>query len=128
MRSTKFSPTVRLQRAADMAASVRLKSDELVCVDVTAYAVEIADFQVEASALVRIFHELKVPRSALRAKESNDMVMIHYVFKGFRFISALRPPEAASFMAIAGQRRLEGTKKPPLRRLSQPLERKALPQ
>ena len=123
-----FSPRVRLQKAADMAASVSLRSDELVCVDVTRYDTNIAEIQVSSSALVRIFHALKVPRSALRAKEGKDFVIIHYVYHGFRFVSALRLPEAASFMAIAGQRRLEGTKKPPLRRLSQPLERKALPQ
>lgn len=124
----RFSPRVRLQKAADMAASVSLRSDELVCVDLIGHDTNIADFQVTPKALVRIFHQLVVPRSALRAKETKDMVMIHYVYHGFRFISALRLPEAASFMAIAGQRRLEGDQKPPLRRLSQPPERKALPQ
>lgn len=124
----RFSPKVRLQKSADMADRLGLTDRDMICVDVTRFDVNIADFQVTADALVRIFHELKVPRSAVRAKEAKDMVMIHYVIKGFRFISALRLPEAASFMAIAGQRRLEGNSKPPLRRLSQPLERKALPQ
>ena len=124
----RFSPHVRLKKAAEMAARVSLRSDELVCVDVTAYDTNIAEIQVSSAALVRIFHELVVPRSALRAKQGKDFVIIHYVHHGFRFVSALRLHEAAQFMAIAGQRRLEGNSKPPLRRLSQPLERKALPQ
>ena len=124
----RFSPHVRLKKAAEMAARVSLRSDELVCVDVTGYDTNIAEIQVSSAALVRIFHELVVPRSALRAKQGKDFVIIHYVHHGFRFVSALRLHEAAQFMAIAGQRRLEGNSKPPLRRLSQPLERKALPQ
>jgi hypothetical protein len=108
---------LRLQKAADMADALSLKTSEVISVTISGWDPALADFHIEPKTLIRIFHDLKISRSSVVAREAKDLVIIHFLHRRFRFVSSLRKPEAATFMAIHGQQRIE-TKRPPLRRLS----------
>ena len=114
----------RLKKAADMAGELSLKESEVIAISVNAWDPAIAEFHIEPKTLIRSFHELKISRSSIAAREGEHMVIIHFVHRRFRFVSSLRKPDAATFMAINGQQRIEA-KRPSLRRLS---KRPQLPQ
>jgi len=113
----------RLSKAAEIAHVLALTPSEVVSISVNGWDSALAEFHVEPKTMIRIFHKFEISRSAITAREGEDFVHISFSHRRFRFVSSLRKPEAATFMAINGHRRIE-TKKPPLRRLS---KRRELP-
>lgn len=107
----------RLSKAAEIAHALALTPSEVVSISVNGWDSALAEFHVEPKTMIRIFHKFEIARSSITAREGSDFVHISFSHRRFRFVSSLRKPEAAQFMALNGQRRIE-TKKPPLRRLT----------
>ena len=105
-----------------MAESIGVRDSKLISVNVHRYATEIASFLVDPGELIRIYNQENLCRSAVQGTISGDFVHIEFILRKFRFVALVAKPEAASFMAIAGQRRIAGAepdaKRPPLKRLS----------
>jgi hypothetical protein len=92
MRSVKL----RLRDAVEAIEREKLTADEVIACSV--FPLSYPAIQVTSDAIIRLYHQLKIARSALKAETENGYLHVQFVSRGVCFAACVQLEKAAQFI------------------------------
>jgi hypothetical protein len=87
---------LRLRDAIEAIEREKLTADEVIAC--SAFPGSYPAIQVTSDAIIRLYHQLKIARSALKAETENGYLHVQFVSRGVCFAACVKLEKAAQFI------------------------------
>ena len=90
--------SIKLQMRDAMEAIEREKLTASDVIGFSAYRYTIANVHVTDDAIIRLYHQMKIARSAVKATAEDGFLHVHFVSRGVAFSACVKLEKAATFI------------------------------